>query len=225
MTGQTRGRVLPWAFVLTVALAGVALMLTSATPGSAQVGPPPNNFRSITLSGSEEVPPVTTDAVGTFLWRVTSAGIEAELVLDGTLFTMGHFHLGAKGANGPVVAFLFQPIMEGQKAIHSFVTITAKDLVGPLAGKTLDDLAKEIRAGNIYVNVHSVANPAGVMRGQLPTDAVPAPAPGGATTAPKPPATGTGLADSGLLGGYQLGLALLGIALGSAALIAVRRRS
>lgn len=210
----------PWLLAAAAALAGLALVLTAARPGEAQVGPPPQTFRSLPLSGAEEVPGVTTTAVGTFLWRVTDAGIETELVLDGTLFTMGHFHLGAKGTNGPVVAFLFGPIEGGQKAVHSTKLITAADLIGPLAGKKLDDLATEIRAGNIYVNVHSVDNPAGVLRGQVPADAVPA-------TTPRPPATGTGgdVDRAWTFGLFELGLALLGAAAGTAALALARRRA
>jgi hypothetical protein len=32
---------------------------------------------------------------------------------------------------------------------------------------TLTDLVASIRAGNVYVNVHSVEHPGGVIRGQL----------------------------------------------------------
>jgi hypothetical protein len=211
----------PWLVAAAAAAAGFALILASATPGSAQVPPPPQSFRSLALTGAEEVPPVTTDAAGTFLWRVTAAGIETEVVVNGlSSFTMAHFHVGAKGANGPVVAFLFGPIDGGQRAVHATKTITAADLVGPLAGKTLDDLAKEIAAGNIYVNVHSVENPAGELRGQVPANAVPAPT-------PRPPATGSGapLPGGATFGAFQLGLVLLGIALGAATLAAARRRA
>jgi hypothetical protein len=46
-------------------------------------------------------------------------------------------------------------------------TITAADLTGPLAGKTMADLVAAIRAGNIYINLHTTAFPAGEIRGQL----------------------------------------------------------
>jgi hypothetical protein len=202
------------------AITGALLLLSAASPGEAQVPAPPETFRSIQLTGANEVPAVTTTAEGEFLWRVTDAGIETQTVLIGADFTMAHFHLGKAGTNGPVVAFLFDPITAGQDAINATRTITAANLVGPLAGKTLDDLKKEIAAGNIYVNAHSLANPAGELRAQLPADAVPAPA-----ATPKPPATGSGTISGTGLDTFQIGLALLGLALGTAAIAVARRRA
>ena len=86
-------------------------------------------------------------------------------------------------------------------------------------------LVKEIRAGNIYVNIHSLANPAGELRGQVPADAVP---PAGPTTAPPgPPATGSGVSHGetsstlfAILGGM-----LLVLAASASALALARRRA
>jgi hypothetical protein len=46
-------------------------------------------------------------------------------------------------------------------------TITAANLMGPLQGKTLEDLVSVIKAGDAYVNVHTTAHPGGEIRGQL----------------------------------------------------------
>jgi hypothetical protein len=46
-------------------------------------------------------------------------------------------------------------------------TITAANLTGPLAGRTISDLVAAIRAGDIYINLHTQAFPAGEIRGQL----------------------------------------------------------
>jgi hypothetical protein len=41
-------------------------------------------------------------------------------------------------------------------------------LEGPMAGKTLEgDLVKAIQNGEAYVNVHTVQNPNGAIRGQI----------------------------------------------------------
>jgi hypothetical protein len=46
-------------------------------------------------------------------------------------------------------------------------TITASNLVGPLAGQPLSALLDAMRAGNTYVNVHTSANAGGEIRGQI----------------------------------------------------------
>ena len=46
-------------------------------------------------------------------------------------------------------------------------TITAADLVGPLAGQQMSALIDAIRAGNTYFNVHTVVHQPGEIRGQI----------------------------------------------------------
>jgi hypothetical protein len=40
-------------------------------------------------------------------------------------------------------------------------------LIGPLAGQPFSALLNQMQAGNTYVNVHTVQNPAGEIRGQI----------------------------------------------------------
>ncbi|MEM9172699.1 MAG: spondin domain-containing protein [Pseudomonadota bacterium] len=77
-----------------------------------------------------------------------------------------HLHLGGEGSNGPVVADLSAAI-DGSGRLNT--TISAADIVGPLAGDTDAVLAllNELAAGNVYVNLHTEANPAGEIRGQV----------------------------------------------------------
>ncbi|MEX0134936.1 CHRD domain-containing protein [Bacillus nitratireducens] len=124
------------------------------------------------LRGRNEVPPVETDARGQAFFKVSRDELSLKFELD--LFdienvVVAHLHLGAKGTNGPVVAFLFGPITNPVSIECATFTgmITQEDLVGPLAGQTLDALVNEIIAGNIYINVHTVQYPNGEIRGQL----------------------------------------------------------
>jgi hypothetical protein len=128
------------------------------------------------LSGREEVPPADTRAQGQFHARLSDDGQSLHfklIVANIRNVTQAHFHWAAAGENGPVVAWLYPsgpppqlipgryngPLAEG--------VITSDDLVGPLAGASLADLLEEIRAGMIYVNVHTSQFPGGEVRGQL----------------------------------------------------------
>lgn len=124
------------------------------------------------LTGREEVPPVCTDAFGStkLVFSENLRELHFELVvrcIEG--FTQAHIHLGRRGENGPVVAFLFGPVSPGIDAEKKVIcgTITRGDLVGPLAGLPLTELAKHIKAGNAYVNAHTEAFPDGEIRGQI----------------------------------------------------------
>lgn len=132
----------------------------------------------VDLSGANEVPAVETDGFGRAILTLN----EAETALRFTLKTqnleeihMAHIHCGPSGANGPVVAFLFGPADPPvtQDGILSKGTITDEsviDRVGGLCPTDVTDLASLvalIRAGNAYVNVHTMAFPAGEIRGQI----------------------------------------------------------
>ena len=130
-----------------------------------------------TLSGAWEVPSVDTDAVGRAVFDRRGDEMRFEVAATGLEnVTAGHIHAGGAGENGPVVVPLFAfssgvdgpeseaRTVEGTLANGSF---TAEDLTGPLEGATLDDLVSTIESGQAYVNVHTVANPAGEIRGNL----------------------------------------------------------
>ncbi len=84
--------------------------------------------------------------------------------------TAAHLHMG-KGisSEGPVVAPLYLgPKQSGEfSGLLAQGTITDKDLTGPLAGKTVDDLARLIKSGDVYVNVHTDQHPAGEISGTV----------------------------------------------------------
>ena len=129
------------------------------------------------LSGEDEVPPVDTDAAGRAVFDHRGDEMRFEVAATGLEnVTAGHIHAGPPGENGPVVVPLFAfssgvdgPMseartLEGTLANASF---TAEDFTGPLEGQTMDDLVSMMESGEAYVNVHTVANPSGEIRGTL----------------------------------------------------------
>ncbi|HET6242889.1 MAG: CHRD domain-containing protein [Bacteroidetes bacterium] len=107
------------------------------------------------LNGGQEVPPVTTSAYGLGVFNLLQSqdNLMFHVVVQGLsgAITGVHLHSGAMGVAGGVVEDL-GPFMTGN-------VITGE--VDPAA--YLNDLL----AGNVYINVHTAANPNGEIRGQL----------------------------------------------------------
>ncbi|SFE73574.1 CHRD domain-containing protein [Paenibacillus algorifonticola] len=128
-------------------------------------------FRAF-LKGRNEVPPVKTAATGDAILRLnrTNNQLLFKLVIRNiNRVTQAHIHLGKRGENGPVVAFLFGPSKFGITVRRGVIRgiLRNNDLVGPLKGKTIRDLIREFERGNAYVNVHTIQNPNGEIRGQI----------------------------------------------------------
>ncbi|HZG55269.1 CHRD domain-containing protein [Paenibacillus sp.] len=126
------------------------------------------------LRGHKEVPPVRTIALGRAAFRWNEAGSRLSFLLvvrNISRMTQAHIHLGRRGENGPVVAFLFGRSKFGISVRRGVVrgVLTNSDLTGPLEGRTLRDLVREIENGNAYVNVHTIQHPNGEIRGQIRT--------------------------------------------------------
>lgn len=124
------------------------------------------------LAGSEEVPPVTTTATGSseFTLSRSSDTLFVNITVNNlSNVRFGHFHTGARGANGAVVAFLVDPptLTGAQNGRIGKQFITAANLSGTLAGQPLTALTNLMRAGTIYVNLHTDANAGGELRGQV----------------------------------------------------------
>jgi len=129
---------------------------------------------SASLAGANEVPPVATEGTGLATFSLN----DSQTALDYTLITYGledavqaHIHIGPADENGPVVVFLFGPEEGGvtRDGVLAQGTITEADLI-PVAGVfdgTMATLIDHLRAGTAYVNVHTLANPAGEIRDQV----------------------------------------------------------
>jgi hypothetical protein len=131
------------------------------------------NF-NVELSGDNEVEPVETDTTGTAILHVNQDLTEIDFKLDvrdgeDALGVAGsHLHCGAAGVNGPVVVFLAgaaPPGFDGDIQVRA--TLSDDSMINTACGETIADLVESILDGNVYVNVHSIAFPGGVIRGQV----------------------------------------------------------
>jgi hypothetical protein len=109
---------------------------------------------TVSLTGSNEVPPVTTSATGTANITVgADRSVKASVTAKDMTATASHIHMGAAGSNGPVIVPFAK---SGDNAFSA-----APD------AKLTEEQYAAYKAGNLYVNVHSAKNPGGEIRGQL----------------------------------------------------------
>jgi hypothetical protein len=120
------------------------------------------------LTGSEEVPPVQTNATGMAeISAYTVAGdtitykVNAMNIKD---VTAGHIHLGKPGENGPIVFTLFK-YDPPRNEVSESGTITADKLEGPMKGKKVYDMALAGSNSSLYMNIHTLEHPNGEIRG------------------------------------------------------------
>jgi hypothetical protein len=105
------------------------------------------------LSGANEVPPVTTSASGEGTISVADDGsVSGSVMTKGVQGTAAHIHMGAAGKNGPVIV----PFTKDGDTFKA-----------PAGAKLDADQMKAFKAGDLYFNVHSAANPGGELRAQL----------------------------------------------------------
>jgi len=139
-----------------LALAALLCLGLMAGLGPAQAAP--ISFTA-QLSGAQQVPPVATSATGSanltydsstrvLTWSVSYSGIASEV-------TMAHFH-------GPAAA--------GSNAgVEIWISVKGSAATSPITGQaTLTaDQARQLMAGQLYINVHSKDHPSGEIRGQV----------------------------------------------------------
>lgn len=147
MSGRRNGR------LAVVVLLGASLWLSGCG----------NDESEVSLTGTEEVPPVTTSATGearaeldgdTLEVSGSFSGLESDLTpVSGS---SAHVHNAPRGQAGPIF-------------FNLEVTPNADNRGGTFRGSaTLNDDEKDLfRDGNFYVNIHTVNNPTGEIRGQF----------------------------------------------------------
>lgn len=122
------------------------------------------------LNGGAEVPSVETQGQGQVKLTVHGDTVHFKLIVANTEnVTQAHIHCGAADTNGPVAVFLFGFVSGGVTAngVLAEGTFTATDLFPTCGFADIEDLVAAMAAGDTYVNVHTVANPAGEIRGQI----------------------------------------------------------
>lgn len=108
----------------------------------------------VSLSGSEETPPVTTSATGTGLITIAKdKSVSGRIKTTGIDGTVAHIHVGAPGQSGP-------PIITLEKTADGVWSV-------PAGAKLTDEQYASFKAGTLYVNVHSAEHKPGEIRAQL----------------------------------------------------------
>lgn len=165
-----------------LAFAGLCLSFVStATAGT---------IFTASLSGAQEIPPVVTDVVGNAQLELSDDQSTLSYVIDvfgldiGGIKTEGdsndditgvHFHAAPAGENGPVVFGIFRP---QQDQNDRFITINGDTHLIRFEGvwdaadvangaQPLDSQLANLFNEGLYVNVHTVANLGGEVRGQI----------------------------------------------------------
>ena len=123
------------------------------------------------LAGDKEVPPVLTGAFGdavvtldlttqTVTWTVNVFNMPS-----GT--TASHFHVGGSTHAGPIVVnFTVPPNISNDYSFSG--SANALTNARPDQGiRSWEDFIQSLLGGQIYINVHSVVNPGGEIRGPV----------------------------------------------------------
>jgi hypothetical protein len=153
--------------VLSLAIAGACVLLFSAQAQAQTI------TLTASLNGGNEVPGVVTGAAGTatVTWNTTTkAGtyrVEVYNMPVGT--TASHIHVGSSSVSGPVVINFSVPAGGISNDYALTGTFGCSDVVARAAQgiNSCEDFEQALLLNNMYVNVHSTANPGGEVRGQL----------------------------------------------------------
>jgi hypothetical protein len=110
------------------------------------------------LEGSQEVPAVTSSATGTgwFILNPEETELTYHVTFSGLTLAASHFHMAPAGTAGGVVRAI---TFDGNTASGVWKSTDTQALT--------PELAADLLAGNIYVNIHTSANPGGEIRGQV----------------------------------------------------------
>lgn len=128
---------------------------SAAFPGGEIRGQIARNVRFASLSAAEEVPTNASAATGsgTLVIDPATRAASGSIALTGMTATAAHIHLGAAGSNGPVIV----PLSNTSGNVWAVPANTVLSA----------DQFRAFKQGSLYYNAHSVAFPAGEIRGQI----------------------------------------------------------
>jgi hypothetical protein len=137
---------------------------------------PSRNVFVVPLDSYQEVPTRVTNGAGTATLRIQGQTIQYVLQYRNTesRVEQAHIHIGRAATTGGISAFLCTNLGNGPAGtpacpVSGRVSGTIRQASGP-ADQGVDNIAeliKAIRAGAVYVNVHSKKYPAGEIRGDV----------------------------------------------------------
>jgi hypothetical protein len=134
--------------------APVARLLITSTALSLLAGAAFAKDVKVSLTGTEETPPVTTSATGEGKISIAKDHtVKGEIKTTGINGVAAHIHVGAPGQSGP-------PIITLTKGADGSWSV-------PEGSKLTDEQFASFTSGNLYVNVHSPDHKSGEIRAQL----------------------------------------------------------
>ncbi len=144
----------------------------SSTPPTAPTTSAPATTFTAELSGADVVPAVDTLATGSATFTIDPTGTRAYFKLTVSNITgviASRVHEGKPGTNGRGVLILYPgPTQSGTfTGVLAQGNFNASVLIGSLTNKTLAEFAVLLQGGLAYVNVGTVNNPQGEIRGQI----------------------------------------------------------
>ncbi|KAL7569744.1 hypothetical protein ACA910_005690 [Epithemia clementina (nom. ined.)] len=138
----------------------------------------PSTFSFTTrATGDQEVPEPVDTTTKAQLDLAVDAGFTAMVydlsVYNGFGITAAHLHCAPPGTNGEVIAVLFTSddadLGDTVNGRLSYGILTNADIINPntICGTNIVSIFANIVDDNVYVNVHSVEFPDGLVRGQV----------------------------------------------------------
>ena len=124
------------------------------------------------LTGMEEVPPVNTNSTGIALFELLNNHLDFKVnVTNLENIKSAQIHLGEFGQNGEIIVSLLKSLSPVNVHNGTLVEgqVTPSELVGPLKGKTINELVQLFNNTKTYVNIHTEQYPNGEIRGQITT--------------------------------------------------------